>query len=183
MAAWDAIGRQAVVIGHGLGGLLALKLAEQRAVSGLVLVSPALPVGVGHPVPPHLVRAVPAVFRRDLIGWQVMPEQLRRLDPDLSIADAMRIQHLMGAESGAVRQDVLRGVPFDAAVVANVPTLVVGGGLDRLHDAEDSERLAAALDAEYVAFDDRSHYGLVAGDESHEAVADAVRTFLDTHKL
>jgi pimeloyl-ACP methyl ester carboxylesterase len=183
IAAWDAIGRHAVVVGHGLGGLLALKLAEQRPVSGLVLISPQMPAGVREPAPPHLVRAVPTFFRRAEIGWQVMPEQLRRLNPDLSIADAMRIQHLMGAESGAARQDAMRGVPLDLSAVAGVPALVIGGGLDRLYPEADSERLATVLGAEYVPFGAHSHFGLVAGDESHEQVADAIRLFLEVHKL
>jgi pimeloyl-ACP methyl ester carboxylesterase len=182
-AAWDAIGRGAVVAGHGLGGLLALKLAERRPVSGLVLISPALPAGIREEVPPHVLRQVPAIFRRDFIGWQVMPEQLRRLNPDLSIADAMRIQHLMGAESGAARQDVLRGVPLDVASLPDVPRLVIGGGLDRLYPEADSERLAEAIGAEYLPFGAHSHYGLLAGDESHEQVADAIRGFLEHHKL
>jgi pimeloyl-ACP methyl ester carboxylesterase len=183
VAAFDALGRPSVVTGHGMGGLLALKLAERRSVAGLVLISPALPAGLREPAPPHLLRAVPPIFRRDLFGWQVMPEQLRRLDPDLTIADAMRVQHLMGAESGRARQEVLAGVPVDLAGLGQQPSLVIGGGLDRLFHAADSERLAEALGAEYLVFSTRSHYGLVAGDESHGQVADGIRSFLERHKL
>ncbi|MBA2253993.1 MAG: alpha/beta fold hydrolase, partial [Chloroflexi bacterium] len=175
--------RQPVVLGHGLGGLLAMRLAERRAVAALVLLSPALPAGLRQPAPIHVLRAVPSIFRREAIGWQVMPEQLRRLDPDLTIADAMRVQHLMGAESGRAHQDVLAGVPVDLAALARLPSLVIGGGLDRLHPAQDSEDLAAALGAEYLLYGTQSHFGLLAGEESYEPVAEGVRSFLERHKL
>jgi pimeloyl-ACP methyl ester carboxylesterase len=183
VAAFDALKRPAVVVGHGLGGLLAMRVTEQRPVAALVLISPALPAALRDPAPPHVLKAVPAIFQRDFIGWQVMPEQLRRLDPDLTIADAMRVQHLMGAESGRARRDVLSGVRVDLAVLGQVPTLVIGGGADRLYPAQDSERLADAIGAEYLAFDGHSHYGVLAGDQSHEQVAEAIRSFLERHKL
>lgn len=182
-AAFDALPRPPVVVGHGMGGLLALKLAERRPVEGLVLLSSALPAGVAAPAPPHVVRAVPPVFRRDFIGWHGMPEHLRRLDPDLTIADALRVQHMMGAESGAARRDLLRGVPLDLEAVSATPTLVVGGGRDRLYPEPGSDRLARALGAGYVPFGAHSHYGLVIGESSHEQVADAIRLFLEQHKL
>ena len=65
----DALGRPAVVIGHGLGGLLALRLAERREVAGLVLLSPALPDPIRPASPPHVVRLVPSRFRHELLGW------------------------------------------------------------------------------------------------------------------
>ena len=39
------------------------------------------------------------------------------------------------------------------------------------------------LGAEYQPFGAHSHYGLVIGEESHEQVADAVRAFLEHHRL
>jgi pimeloyl-ACP methyl ester carboxylesterase len=64
-----------------------------------------------------------------------------------------------------------------------VPTLVVGGGLDRTVPIEDSERLAEWLDATYEPFAAHSHYGLILGETSYQQVAEAVRSFLETHRL
>ena len=57
VAGYDALDRTAVIVGHGMGGLLALRLAELRPVDALVLISPALPSPV-RPAPP-LPRSAP----------------------------------------------------------------------------------------------------------------------------
>jgi pimeloyl-ACP methyl ester carboxylesterase len=172
-----------VVFGHGLGGLLALKAAESRPVSALILISPALPAEVRTPPRPHVVREVPDVYGRESVGWQAMPEQLHRRMPDLAVEDVLRVQHLMGRESGSVRRTMLMGVPVDRSALAGTPILVVGGGLDRWFPERDSERLAEWLDAVYEPFGAHSHYGLVIGAESYAQVAETVRAFLESYRL
>ncbi len=183
IAAAEALGRPAVVMGHGMGALLAMKLAEQRQVHGLVLLSPALPRPIKPEAASPVIRLVPSRFRRELIGWAGAPDQIQRQHPDLTLKDVLRVQHLMGAESGAARRQMLEGVPVERELLAGVPTLVVGGGMDRLFPEADSERLAEWLGAEYQPFGAHSHYGLVIGEETHEQVADAIRGFLEHHRL
>ena len=183
VAGLEALGRQAVLVGHGMGGLLALKAAERHDVAGLVLLSPALPTPIRPEAPSHVVRLVPARFRRELLGWAGATDQINRQHPDLSLADVARIQHLMGAESGAARRQMLEGVPVDRDRLDGLPMLVVGAGLDRMFPEPESDRLAQWLGAEYQPFGAHSHYGLVVGEESHEQVAEAVRAFLEHHRL
>lgn len=182
-AGLEALGRPAVVVGHGLGALLALKLAERRPLHALVLLSPALPRPIRPESPSHVVRLVPARFRQELLGWAGAPDQVQRQNPDLSVRDVMRVQHLMGAESGAARRQMLEGIPLERERLEGLPMLVVGAGVDRMFPEADSERLAEWLGAEYQPFGAHSHYGLVIGEESHEQVADAVRIFLEHHRL
>jgi pimeloyl-ACP methyl ester carboxylesterase len=177
------LARPPVVIGHGLGGLLALKLAEQVPVAGLVLISPALPAPLLPPPPPHVVRLLPRQYRRELLGWDGPAAAIQRQNPDLTEADVMRVQHMMGVESGAARRQMLEGVSVDQLAVPSVPRLVIGGGLDRQFPATDSERLAEWLGADYQPFAAHSHYGLVIGESGAEQVADSVRTFLESHRL
>jgi pimeloyl-ACP methyl ester carboxylesterase len=59
-AAYDRLRPSVVAVGHGMGGLLALKAAERRAVSGLVLIAPELPGDVREPTEAHRIREVPA---------------------------------------------------------------------------------------------------------------------------
>ena len=183
IAGLDALGRPAVVVGHGMGGLLALRLAERREVAGLVLLSPGLPDPIRPGSPSHVVRLVPSRFRRELLGWAGAADQIQRQNPDLTMGDVLRVQHLMGAESGAARSQMLEGVTVDRTALEGVPIQVVGGGVDRLFPVADSERLAEWLEAEYHPFGAHSHYGLVVGEESHEQVADVVRAFLEHHRL
>jgi pimeloyl-ACP methyl ester carboxylesterase len=183
VAGYDALDRTAVVIGHGMGALLALRLAELRPVDALVLISPALPSPVRPEPPAHVVRLVPVIFQGELIEWAGTHEQIQRQNPDLTIADVRRIQHMHGAESGNARRQMLAGTPVGRERLPDVPILVIGAGLDRMFPEIESARLADWLGAEYQPFGAHSHYGTVIGERSHEQVADCIRSFLERHRL
>src|SRR6185503_6396196 len=115
-AAMDRLGPGVVAVGHGMGGLLVLKAAERRQISGLILIASELPGNVREATPSHLIREVPELFGPSLIGWAMLPEKLQRDHRDLTLADVLRIQHLMGQkphESGRARRTMLRGVRVD----------------------------------------------------------------------
>jgi pimeloyl-ACP methyl ester carboxylesterase len=186
VAALDRLGPTTVAIGHGMGALLALKAAERVAISGLVLIAPHLPRDLRPPVRPYELREVPEVYGRSVIGWETLPEKLLRDDRDLTLADVLRIQHMLGQkphESGAARRQVLAGIPVDRRVVTEVPRLVIAGGLDRATSLDDAERLAEWLDSDFEPFGAHSHFGLIQGEESYQQVAEAVRGFLELHRL
>ena len=175
--------RPPIVIGHGLGGLLALRLAQARPVSALILLSPALPAELLEPPPSHMVRLLPSQYRRELLGWDGAPDLLQRQNPDLTMADVMRVQHMMGMESGSARREMLEGVSVSLDKLPPVPRLVIGAGLDRFFPESDSERLADWLGADYQPYGAHSHYGLVTGEDSYEQIAEAIRAFLESHRL
>jgi pimeloyl-ACP methyl ester carboxylesterase len=186
VAALRRLGESTVVVGHGLGGLLALKAAEQHHLGGLVLLSPELPRDLRVPARQHELREVGEVYGKDRIGWATLSERLLRDNSDLSLEDVRRVQHLLGQkphESGVARRQVLLGIPIDRSALDGVPVLVVGGGLDRLVPEPGSERLADWLGATYEPFGAHSHFGLIVGENSHIQVADAVRAFLDANRL
>jgi pimeloyl-ACP methyl ester carboxylesterase len=169
-----------------MGGLLALKASERVDIGGLVLVASALPRELRIPARTHELRDIPEVYGRSVIGWETLPERLLRDDRDLTLQDVLRIQHMLGQkphESGAARRQILAGVAIDRRIVQTVPRLVIGGGLDRSVALDDTERLAEWLDAEFEPFGAHSHFGLIAGEESHQQVAEAIRAFLETHRL
>lgn len=183
LAGAELMPRPPIVIGHGMGGLLAMRVAQESPISALILISSALPSALLDPPPPHMVRLLPRQYRRELLGWDGSIDGLQRQNPDLTTADVMRIQHMMGAESGAARREMLEGVDIDREQLPDVPRLVIGGGLDRFFAESDNERLAEWLDATYLPFGAHSHYGLVIGEKSHEQVAEAIRAFIESHRL
>ena len=183
LAGAELMPRPPIVVGHGMGGLLAMRLAQERPLSALVLLSPALPAQLLEPPPAHMVRLLPRQFRRGLLGWDGPLEVLQRSNPDLTPADVMRVQHMMGAESGAARRQMLEGVEVDLEQLPDVPRLVIGAGLDRFFPESDSERLAEWLGATYQPYGAHSHYGLVIGEESYEQVADAIRAFIEVNRV
>lgn len=186
VAAMERLGPSVVVVGHGMGGLLALKAAERMAISGIVLISPELPRDLRPGGRTHELREIPEVYGRSMIGWETLPERLLRDDRDLTLPDVLRIQHMLGQkphEAGAARRQMIAGVPVDRRGVDAIPRLVIGGGLDRTVSADDSERLAEWLDADYEPYGAHSHYGLIAGENSYQQVADGIRSFLDANRL
>ena len=186
LEAIERLGSSVVVVGHGMGGLLALKAAERRPVGGLILLSSELPRELRPPAHPHELREVPDVYGRDLLGWETLPERLQRDHKDLALADILRIQHLFGQkphESGAARRQVIAGIPLEQARLAGIPILVIGAGLDRYVPEPSSERLAEWLSAEYEPFGAHSHYGLIVGESSHIQVAETIRSFLEANRL
>lgn len=186
IAALDRLGPTTVAVGHGMGGLLLMKAAERVAMAGLVLIGSELPRDLRPPARPHELRDIPEVYGRSVIGWETLPEKLLRDERDLTLADVLRVQHLLGQkphEAGAARRQMLAGVTVDKRVLAEVPRLVIGGGLDRAVSLDDSERLAEWLDAEFEPFGAHSHFGLIVGEQSHQQVADAIRAFLESNRL
>jgi pimeloyl-ACP methyl ester carboxylesterase len=186
VAAMERLGQGAVAVGHGLGGLLVLKAIERASVSAYVLLAPEPPKDLRDPVRPHVVRDIPDAYGRAALGWDTLPEKLVREHRDLTLADVLRIQHMLGQkafESGRAKRQVLAGVPVDRGALPDVPRLVVGAGLDRYVPEPDVERLADWLDAAYEPFGAHSHFGLVLGEQGYLQVAETLRGFLESHRL
>ncbi len=186
VAAIEHLGPGSVVVGHGLGGLLVLRAIERATVSAYVLIAPELPREMREPARPHVIRDVPDTYGRAELGWETLPEMLVREHRDLTLADVLRIQHLLGqkpSESGRARRQVLLGVPVDRAALPDVPRLVIGAGLDTRVPEPDVERLAEWLAATYEPFGAHSHYGLVLGEQSYLQVAETLRRFLEANRL
>ena len=186
IAAMERLGPTVVVVGHGLGGLLALKALERVPASAYVLIAPELPRDLRDPARPHVVRDVQDAYGRAELGWETLPEKLTREHRDLTLGDVLRIQHMLGQkpfESGRARRQVLQGVPVDRSALPDVPRLVIAAGLDAYVPEADVERLADWLDAVYEPFGAHSHYGLVLGEQSYLQVAETLRMFLETNRL
>jgi pimeloyl-ACP methyl ester carboxylesterase len=186
IAAMERLGPTVVVVGHGLGGLLALKALERVPASAYVLIAPEPPRDLRDPARPHVVRDVQDAYGRAELGWETLPEKLTREHRDLTLGDVLRIQHMLGQkpfESGRARRQVLQGVPVDRSALPDVPRLVIAAGLDSYVPEPDVERLADWLEAVYEPFGAHSHYGLVLGEQSYLQVAETLRMFLETNRL
>jgi pimeloyl-ACP methyl ester carboxylesterase len=186
IAAMERLGPGVVAVGHGLGGLLVLKAVERAPVSAYVLIAPELPRDLHQWVRPHVVRDIPDSYGRAALGWDTLPEKLLREHRDLTIADVLQIQHLLGQkpfESGRAKREVLQGVPVDRAALPDVPRLVIAAGLDGYVPEPDVERLATWLDAVYEPFGAHSHFGLVLGEQSYLQVVETLRGFLEANRL
>ena len=137
-------------------------------VGGLVLVAPELPRSCARRPEPHELREVPDVYGRVVIGWETLPEKLQREHRDLTLADVLRIQHLLGQkphESGAARRQMLAG----RAGRPRAPSPRSRGwssaaGSTGMSPSPTASAWPTWLGAEYEPFGAHSHYGLVVGE-------------------
>ena len=186
LAVMDKLAMSCVLIGHGMGGLLALKAAERHSVGAVVLLDSELPRDLRAPARQHELREIPDLYGRDHIGWETLPEKLLRDNRDLTLPDVIRLQHMFGQkphESGQAKRQILEGIPVERANLGGIPILVVGAGLDGTSAATGAERLADWIGGIYEPFGAHSHYGLVIGESSYQQVADGIRAFLESHRL
>jgi hypothetical protein len=163
-----------------------MKAAERHRPAALVLLSSELPRALRTPARSFELAEVPDAYGKTLTGWSTLPEKLQRDHRDLSLADVLRIQHMLGQkarESGQARRQMMRGIEVDRAAVEGIPRMVIGGGLDRQVDEPDSLRLAEWLGAVYEPFGAHSHYGLVLAEQGYLQVAQAIKAFLEANRL
>ena len=186
----ERVGPNAVVVGHGMGGLLALKAAAERVrVAGLVLLDAEAPAAIRPPGKPHVVRDVPPVYGRAVLGWETLPEKLQRENRDLTLDDVLRIQHLLGQkprESGRARAS-------DAGRASRCDRDLLDGRAHARHrrrarrhvpPRSTAERLADWLGARVRAVRRRTRTtAWCSARRGYRQVADAVRAFLETHRL
>jgi pimeloyl-ACP methyl ester carboxylesterase len=172
--------RAPIVIGHSMGGLLAMMLAAEAECAALVTVAaPApgrLPAQFG-----GFRYAIPHVGRI-LAGLPVKPSPaaIRSLvTHDLSPAESDEVIAQTGMESGLV----LRKLAFCDTEVAlstiRCPVLCLSGDGDRVVPRSAGYRIAAETVAEHIVFPDHGHW-LIAG-SLVGTVAAPVREWLERH--
>jgi pimeloyl-ACP methyl ester carboxylesterase len=152
-----------VLIGHGLGGLIAQHLAASTECAGLVLVA-SWPGFSMLPRPRAILNSVPMLS--GVTGGRSVspdPEAVRALAlTGLSVAERDEIAAEMVPESGRLLRSVLP--LFGPAPVerCRAPVMVVSGGADRIVSDAASRRLAAFHGATHLAIPGQGHW-LIAG--------------------
>jgi pimeloyl-ACP methyl ester carboxylesterase len=178
------LGRPPIIIGWGTGALAALLYAQRQRVLGLVLLAPSPPAGAlpRRPLETEL-KAVPSVYDAGWWGWIAPMERLREWMPDMNDADLSKMQELLAGarESGSARRERMIGVEVDPARI-DVPTLVIGAGLDDVIHPSEASRTADLLGATYELFPGASHFGLVMGSETWPEVAGSVLGWLEERR-
>jgi pimeloyl-ACP methyl ester carboxylesterase len=148
----------AVVVGHSLGGDLALAAAVRRpdAIGALVVYEPPMPwqpwwptdTAGGAATRAGDPEAAAEAFMRRMVGdarWERLPARTK--------ADRRAEGVALLADLRAIRSDA----PFELGDV-RVPVVVGVGGQSREHQKEAAPKVAAALpDAELVVIDEASH--------------------------
>ncbi|HUF07569.1 MAG TPA: alpha/beta fold hydrolase [Candidatus Binatia bacterium] len=179
------LNRPAVIIGWGIGALATLMYAERSPVLGLVLLAPSPPAGALPRRPEeHELRAVPAIYDAAWWGWTGSMEQQRERMPDMDDEDLEKMTEMLSGarESGRARRERMLGVPIDTSRLVDVPSLVIGAGLDEVVHPTEARRTADLLGAGFEYFPSASHFGLVMGERSWPEVAASVLGWLEERR-
>ncbi len=178
------LGRPPIIVGWGTGALAALLYAQRQRVLGLVLLAPSPPAGAlpRRPLGTEL-KAVPSVYDAGWWGWIAPMERLREWMPDMSEDELSKMQEMLAGahESGSARRERMIGVEVDPARI-DVPTLVIGAGLDDVIHPSEASRTADLLGATYELFPGASHFGLVMGSSTWPEVAGSVLGWLEERR-
>ena len=178
------LGRPPVVIAWGMGALATLLYAERHPVLGLVLLAPSPPADALPRRPDdEELKAVPDVYDARWWGWVAPADRLHESFPDLDEAELEKMQEMLAGarESGSARRERMLGVGIDAARI-DVPTLVIGAGLDDVIHPSEARRTADLLGGTYEYFASASHFGLVMGSATWPEVAGSVLGWLEERR-
>jgi alpha-beta hydrolase superfamily lysophospholipase len=164
--ALSAIDTDVVTVGHGLGGLLALKVAESKQVRAAVALAPLVP-GLRSSL---FVRRR-AFWRSDSTGLPVGRRLLELVaDADPFQREAI-IKSFVDADTSAA-MEVARGeVEF---APHPVPRLIVAGDADDFAPRQGAEQFALQIGAHFLSLPGRGHW-LIAGRTLERAIAEMQR--------
>jgi non-heme chloroperoxidase len=178
------LGRPPVMIGWGIGALVAMKYAERSRVLALVLLAPSPPAAALPRRPSaHELKDVPPVYDARWWGWIQPWDRLRESMPDMTDDELEKMQEMLdGAyESGTARRERMRGVPLDPSRI-DAPALVISAGLDDVIHPTEARRTADLLGAAYEYMPSASHFGLVMGSDTWPQVAASVLGWLEERR-
>jgi pimeloyl-ACP methyl ester carboxylesterase len=167
----EGIGRDAVVLGHGVGGLVALKLSEHRRVKAAVAYALMVPGfrtpligGIGNRIAMMLGRSIKQPSGRILFELIA--------DSDPFTRDGLI--KAMVPDSGALATDVMTGAIEFAAADKAAPRLVVAGDSDIFAPLQKTTKFAESIGAKLATIRGRGHW-LIGGRALERAINETQR--------
>lgn len=171
--ALSALGREAIVVGHGLGGLIALKLAEHRGVKAAVAMAPLVP---GFRTPLFMRAGNWMAIRK---GRPLNPPAGRKLFEFVADSDPFTreqtIKTLTPGATAAAMQVVKGDISF-ASGDNSVPRFIVAGESDIFAPYQKQEEFARRLGASIVQIAGRGHW--LIGGRALERSINEIQRFL-----
>jgi pimeloyl-ACP methyl ester carboxylesterase len=169
--ALDGIGRDAVVLGHGVGGLIALKLSEHRRVKASVAYAPLVP-GFHTPLVGGFGNRIAM-----MLGRAIKPPRGRILFELIADSDPFTRDGLIKAmvpDSGPLVTDVMTGAIEFAAADKAAPRFVVEGDSDIFAPLAQTTKFAESIGAKLATIRGRGHW-LIGGRALERAINETQR--------
>ena len=167
----DALGRDAVVLGHGVGGLLALKLSAHPRIKASVAYAPLIP-GFRTPLISGFSNRI-AMMR----GREIKPPRGRILFELIADSDPFTRDGSIKAmlpDSPRVAADVINGAIDFAGSETSAPRLIVAGEQDIFAPFEKTTEFAKSIGAKLAKISGRGHW-LIGGRALERAINETQR--------
>jgi pimeloyl-ACP methyl ester carboxylesterase len=167
----DAIGRDAIVAGHGVGGLVALKLSAHHRVKAAVAYAPLVP-GFRTPLVGRAANRLAIIRRRP-----IKPPRGRILWELIADSDSFTRDGLMNAmvpDSPAIAADVIAGAIEFALPDKAAPRLIIGGASDIFAPLAPTTKFAESIGARLATIAGRGHW-LIGGRALERAINETQR--------
>jgi len=169
--ALERIGREAVVLGHGVGGLIALKLSAHPRVKAAVAYAPLVP-GFRTPLVGGIGNRIAM-----MMGRSIKPPRGRILFELIADSDPFTREALINAmvpDSGALATDEMTGAIEFAAPDKAAPRLVVAGDSDISAPLPQTTAFAESIGAKLATIRGRGHW-LIGGRALERAINETQR--------
>jgi pimeloyl-ACP methyl ester carboxylesterase len=171
--ALEGIGRDAVVLGYGVGGLVALKLSEHRRAKAAVAYAPLVP-GFHTPLFGGIGNRLAM-----LMGRAIKPPRGRVLFELVADSDPFTRDGLIKAmvpDSGVLATEVMTGRIELAASDKAAPRLVVAGDSDIFAPIRETTKFAESIGAKLATIQGRGHW--IVGGRALERAINETQRFL-----
>jgi pimeloyl-ACP methyl ester carboxylesterase len=171
--ALDGIGREAVVLGHGVGGLAALKLSEHRRAKAAVAYAPLAP-GFQTPLVGGFANRIAM-----MMGKTIKPPRGRVLFELVADSDPFTRDGLINAmapDSGVLATEVVKGAIEFAPADKAAPRLVVAGDSDIFAPMQQTTKFAESIGAKLATIAGRGHR--IVGGRALERAINETQRFL-----
>lgn len=168
-----------ILVGHSVGGLIAMKMTERLAPPACIALTPAAPFGVLPRPSPILLRFALAALPSILLGRDFLPRALLR-DIDLNVLERAEQDEVLAMMRPVAASQVRVVVPSLVRVDRRrmrAPLLVVGAAHDRLTPVAQTRAIARRYAADYLECPDAAHYLL--RERGWSAMTDGVLGWLD----
>jgi pimeloyl-ACP methyl ester carboxylesterase len=167
----DALGRDSVVLGHGVGGLLAMKLSAHPRIKASVAYAPLIP-GFRTPLIAGFANRI-AIMR----GREIKPPRGRILFELIADSDPFTRDGLIKSllpDSGRVAADIINGKIDFAPPEKSAPRLIVAGESDIFAPFEMTTKFANSIGAKITRIAGRGHW-LIGGRALERAINETQR--------
>jgi pimeloyl-ACP methyl ester carboxylesterase len=167
-AAFDAIGSEIIAVGHGLGGLLALKIAEAPKVRAAVAFAPLIP---GFRSPLFVRSRRWPLWRSQSSGPPTRRKMLELVSEAEPFQRESILNNLTVADTSAAMEVASGAVEF---TVLPTPRLIIAGEADSFAPWREAEQLAGKIGSRFITLPGRGHW-IIAGRTLERTIAQMQR--------